>query len=685
MKINSYCFEKKNIWYFRKRIPMNLTSNKTIIYRRSLLRLLGKKSYYNSLLNGTLFHIANFINNNVEYLFIIKEKITLTDIDDYIKNLLFRYQREAINKEDGNFINNIGSKSAETEQLRFDALTYYDETGVKYAGHTPEALHKEKETIGNAFNSEKISLRKQKVNDILKRQIIISDEEFEKIPEERLKEFEEALLKIEIEVLNQDINNYNAVNKKTDVPTIKSENLTEDSLKKLLPKELIQHLQNLQNNPESNSEKTTTNNSDNWELLIDSYLNGKMKTAGNNTKRNIEIALNQFKDIMLGDENLEKEDGSNYKKLNIVDVITMNEINYIKNIFMEFPKLDTIELKNMFRTKGMLYTVEFAKQNRNKFPKNLINGLNTKLKIIKNFIEDVKDNSYDKYKSIDLNLWKKLSIKDRDLTKEDKLYNIDNKKLPLMSEDLSLFLTNKYDDTKIGKQLFTKHTSSSAHIFWSVMLGIFTGARAEELAQINIKNDLKKIIVDDEEIYYFYLHISDFQKQSLKNLSSSRNVPISKYLIDLGFLNYIDERIKNKKEYLFDLTINNDGKRKHFQSNFNKTFKPFFQNLHPNLEGQTPTYHSLRSHFVSKFLKDDKNEKRYDIINLKKLIGHTRDDLHKDITINSYFKEALDIKFSKELIDDMNFHIDDGYEKLKSLINIKYPKIIKTLDLDKLN
>lgn len=38
-------------------------------------------------------------------------------------------------------------------------------------------------------------------------------------------------------------------------------------------------------------------------------------------------------------------------------------------------------------------------------------------------------------------------------------------------------------------------------MFWSVILGIFTGTRAEELAQINIKNDLKKTTIDGKDIY----------------------------------------------------------------------------------------------------------------------------------------------------------------------------------------
>ncbi len=159
MKINSYCFEKNNIWYFRKRMPDNF-NEKTVIYRRSLLKLLGKKVYYKTLLNGTLLSIASFINNNVEYLFLMRGNLTLSDIDDYIKNLLYRYQREAANNENGSFLDNIGSNKAQIEQMRFDGLSYYDEDGLKFAGHTPEALNKEKNglNIKNIFTLSQTDL-----------------------------------------------------------------------------------------------------------------------------------------------------------------------------------------------------------------------------------------------------------------------------------------------------------------------------------------------------------------------------------------------------------------------------------------------------------------------------------------------------------------------------------------------
>ena len=52
----NYCFQKNGIWYFRKKIPLNL-NKKQPLFRVSLIALLGKKNYYNLLLNSSLFNV----------------------------------------------------------------------------------------------------------------------------------------------------------------------------------------------------------------------------------------------------------------------------------------------------------------------------------------------------------------------------------------------------------------------------------------------------------------------------------------------------------------------------------------------------------------------------------------------------------------------------------------------------
>ncbi|WP_323660177.1 hypothetical protein [Aliarcobacter butzleri] len=51
---------------------------------------------------------------------------------------------------------------------------------------------------------------------------------------------------------------------------------------------------------------------------------------------------------------------------------------------------------------------------------------------------------------------------------------------------------------------------------------------------------------------------------------------------------------------------------------------------------------------------------------------HTQKDLHKDVTISSYYREPIDIKYSKDLVDNIDFKIDTGYKFIKKMINERY-------------
>lgn len=83
-----------------------------------------------------------------------------------------------------------------------------------------------------------------------------------------------------------------------------------------------------------------------------------------------------------------------------------------------------------------------------------------------------------------------------------------------------------------------------AHCFWLPHLGLFTGARVNEICQINPQTD---ILLDTEtETWHFWITTtteSDSRIRKSVKTGDSRKVPIHKALIDLGFLKYLD-RVK---------------------------------------------------------------------------------------------------------------------------------------------
>ena len=98
--------------------------------------------------------------------------------------------------------------------------------------------------------------------------------------------------------------------------------------------------------------------------------------------------------------------------------------------------------------------------------------------------------------------------------------------------------------------------------FWLPLLALYTGARLEELAQLQV-SDIKQA-----KGLGHYLSISDVMTPSaqLKNEHSRRNIPIHPVLMACGFLEHVKGRGAG---YLFpDLKINPRGKRSGYFSNW---------------------------------------------------------------------------------------------------------------------
>ena len=82
--------------------------------------------------------------------------------------------------------------------------------------------------------------------------------------------------------------------------------------------------------------------------------------------------------------------------------------------------------------------------------------------------------------------------------------------------------------------------------YWVPLLGLYTGARLNELCQLYV-NDIKEI----DKIWCIDINRNTNDKK-LKNASSERVIPIHPKLIELGFLNFVKEQKeeKNRKTFL---------------------------------------------------------------------------------------------------------------------------------------
>jgi integrase len=91
-----------------------------------------------------------------------------------------------------------------------------------------------------------------------------------------------------------------------------------------------------------------------------------------------------------------------------------------------------------------------------------------------------------------------------------------------------------------SEEHFLPWASRSPHAWWAPLIGLFTGARVGEVAQLKVAD-----VFEENGMWCFHFRITpdaDGQiTQSLKGASSIRIVPVATQLIDLGFLDFIED------------------------------------------------------------------------------------------------------------------------------------------------
>lgn len=173
------------------------------------------------------------------------------------------------------------------------------------------------------------------------------------------------------------------------------------------------------------------------------------------------------------------------------------------------------------------------------------------------------------------------------------------------------------------KQIFNsayyeKPSDNYSWKFWLPLMGLFTGCRVNEIAQLRVID-----VFEENDIYA--LDITE-KAGSLKNISSNRVVPLHPTLLNLKFLEYVEKMEESGQERLFPELYNT------------QKIKPgdkvsrWFNNTYLKKCGLKPTdrkisFHSFRHSFVDYFKKHDFPETK-----VKQLTGHS----HEGMTYGRY-------------------------------------------------
>jgi integrase len=142
---------------------------------------------------------------------------------------------------------------------------------------------------------------------------------------------------------------------------------------------------------------------------------------------------------------------------------------------------------------------------------------------------------------------------------------------------------------------------STAHYYWLPLIGLYTGARINEICQLNPSTD----IVLDNATGIHYFHFTDDGEtisgvdKSIKTKSSKRIVPIHSKLQELGFLEYVAKIQQAKQKILFIEWEPRNGKA---SANASKWFVRYLAKIGLSDEtegGRLSGFHSFRHTFIT--------------------------------------------------------------------------------------
>lgn len=172
---------------------------------------------------------------------------------------------------------------------------------------------------------------------------------------------------------------------------------------------------------------------------------------------------------------------------------------------------------------------------------------------------------------------------------------------------------------------------------WGPLIGLYTGARLNEIAQIELKD-----IRQDNEIWLFDLNDEADDKQ-LKSVAARRLVPIHHELITLGLLQYVEKLRARRERFLFHELTNSveHGRGRNLGRWFNEKFLPKL-----NIKSKDLVFHSLRHTVVTKLMQADIPEPV-----VKALVGHAQ----SGVTQQSYFKQGYTITQLNDALQKLEY------------------------------
>lgn len=166
---------------------------------------------------------------------------------------------------------------------------------------------------------------------------------------------------------------------------------------------------------------------------------------------------------------------------------------------------------------------------------------------------------------------------------------------------------------------------------WGALLGLYTGARLREIAQLDVAD-----IRHEGDIWYLDIN-GDGPNKSLKTPAAKRRVPVHSDLIRLGFLDWVAAKPEGQRLFL-SFTFNaKEGYGRNLGRWFNTVFLPGLGMKESGL-----VFHSLRHTMVTRLAQAGVPEPLF-----QEIVGHERQGVAQQV----YFKEGHTLAQKREAIE----------------------------------
>ncbi len=194
------------------------------------------------------------------------------------------------------------------------------------------------------------------------------------------------------------------------------------------------------------------------------------------------------------------------------------------------------------------------------------------------------------------------------------------------------------------------------HMLWVPLIGLYTGARIEEICQLDL-SDIRSVDINGANIWVIDINDDDLKK--LKTTSSKRVIPLHSALIDIGLHKYIEDlktNFPNEKLLFPYLTPNKYGR---FSDGPSKWFGRYLTKIGIVEKGKV--FHSFRGTANNKLKQEGVTEEAR-----CQVIGHVHDTIN-----SSKYSEKFDaLWLFQNVTNKISFPIDIGGLKYRDYLHL---------------